>query len=176
MLWNWKSESLTHAYSFPFRSLSGPGWLLNANDRTFKMEAETSKTGIHSPGSRTGTSRIVEQPEEYEIFFYSPLIIMPNMAEGCNSAFIGGTLITGNPRLYRAGDDRESGPSPGNHPFGTGIWSCDTGSQLCPLVPGHFSDCLAIAAVAGRNISWNKSRENSGERSMQSLPWPLRSR
>jgi hypothetical protein len=59
-----------------------------------KMNAESTKTGINSPGSRSGTSRIVAQPEEQKIFCYSPIIIVPDMAKGCDPAFIGETLVT----------------------------------------------------------------------------------
>jgi|WetSurMetagenome_2_1015567.scaffolds.fasta_scaffold483840_1 hypothetical protein len=71
-----------------------------------KMKADTTKTGIHSPGSRSGTSRIVAQPEEQKNFFYSPFIIVPDMAEGCDSAFIGETLVTCDQGSDRAGNDR----------------------------------------------------------------------
>ena len=117
------------------------------------MEAETSKTGIHSPGSRSGTSRIVEQPEEYEIFFYSPFIIMPDMAEGCDSAFIGGTLINGDPRWYRAGNDRESDSPTEKYTLSNVRSSDDGGFRPFPPVPGLLiSCCLFSMALGGGSV------------------------
>jgi len=111
----------------------------DANDRISKMEAETIKTGSHSPGSRSGTSRIVEQPEEYLIFFYSPHIIMPDTAEESDSAFIGGPFIHGNPGKDRAGTIREFVPLTKNPCIRLESRSGTKGLPFCRVLPGRYS-------------------------------------
>lgn len=78
---------------------------------------------------------------------------MPEMAEGCDSAFIGKTHIAANPGLYRAGNHRESDPSNGNHPFMTVRSSDDAGFRISPAVSDLLSGGLFTRASAGGSLS-----------------------